>query len=240
MVCSSSSLARWIHFSRHYLLDDLPGVGKVTGERLEKLGIRTVKLLPGHEYHWKAAIRELQNLVERAVIVSQDGVLPNPLHKKQTEFMVPSLHHTRTFPSSMTLEDSDRALITETLEKAGWIVGGPRGAAAKLGLKRTTLLAKMRRIGDFTTYPSGGNRRERYSTWDDMMARCSVVKFVRARLEGASAADLVKSMQARAQKEKSYEEHRDLAQVVRAQRMARDWTRQHFPRLPIPLQVESP
>jgi transcriptional regulator with GAF, ATPase, and Fis domain len=40
-----------------------------------------------------------------------------------------------------------RALILETLEEAGWIVGGPRGAAAKLGLKRTTLLAKMRRLG---------------------------------------------------------------------------------------------
>ena len=47
----------------------------------------------------------------------------------------------------MTLEDSDRALILEALEQAGWIVGGPRGAAAKLGLKRTTLLAKMRRLG---------------------------------------------------------------------------------------------
>jgi formate hydrogenlyase transcriptional activator len=44
------------------------------------------------------------------------------------------------------LEDSERALILETLELAGWIVGGPRGAAAKLGLKRTTLLAKMRRF----------------------------------------------------------------------------------------------
>jgi hypothetical protein len=47
----------------------------------------------------------------------------------------------------MTLEDSDRALIVDTLEQAGWIVGGSRGAAAKLGLKRTTLLAKMRRLG---------------------------------------------------------------------------------------------
>jgi formate hydrogenlyase transcriptional activator len=47
----------------------------------------------------------------------------------------------------MTSEDSDRALIVETLEQVGWIVGGPRGAAAKLGLKRTTLLAKMRRLG---------------------------------------------------------------------------------------------
>jgi transcriptional regulator with GAF, ATPase, and Fis domain len=98
-------------------------------------------------YSWPGNIRELQNLVERAVILSRDGVLPNPLHKKQTELTIPSLRHTRTFASSMTLEDSDRALIVETLEQASWIVGGPRGAAAKLGLKRTTLLAKMRRLG---------------------------------------------------------------------------------------------
>jgi transcriptional regulator with GAF, ATPase, and Fis domain len=98
-------------------------------------------------YSWPGNIRELQNLVERAVILSRDGVLPNPLHKKQTELMIPGVHRARTFQSSMTLEDSDRALIVETLEQVGWIVGGPRGAAAKLGLKRTTLLAKMRRLG---------------------------------------------------------------------------------------------
>jgi formate hydrogenlyase transcriptional activator len=98
-------------------------------------------------YSWPGNIRELQNLVERAVILSRDGLLPNPLHKKQTELMTPNLHRARTFQSSMTLEDSDRALIVETLEQAAWIVGGPRGAAAKLGLKRTTLLAKMRRLG---------------------------------------------------------------------------------------------
>jgi transcriptional regulator with GAF, ATPase, and Fis domain len=96
-------------------------------------------------YSWPGNIRELQNLVERAVILSRDGMLLNPLHKKQTELMIP--RHTRTFHSSMALEDSDRGLILETLEQAGWIVGGPRGAAAKLGLKRTTLLAKMRRLG---------------------------------------------------------------------------------------------
>jgi formate hydrogenlyase transcriptional activator len=98
-------------------------------------------------YSWPGNIRELQNLVERAVILSRDGMLLNPLHKKQTGLMIPTLHRNRTFQSSMTLEDSDRALIVETLEQAGWVVGGPRGAAAKLGLKRTTLLAKMRRLG---------------------------------------------------------------------------------------------
>jgi formate hydrogenlyase transcriptional activator len=98
-------------------------------------------------YSWPGNIRELQNLVERAVILSRDGVLPNPLHKRQTEGTPPTQHRFPVLPSSMTLEDSDRALILETLEQAGWIVGGPRGAAAKLGLKRTTLLAKMRRLG---------------------------------------------------------------------------------------------
>jgi formate hydrogenlyase transcriptional activator len=107
-------------------------------------------------YSWPGNIRELQNLVERAVILSRDGVLPNPLHKEQTEFAIPSLHRTPTFHSSMSSEDFDRALILETLERAGWVVGGPRGAAAKLGLKRTTLLAKMRRLGISRPIPQEG------------------------------------------------------------------------------------
>jgi formate hydrogenlyase transcriptional activator len=109
-------------------------------------------------YSWPGNIRELQNLVERAVILSRDGVLPNPLHKNQTELMIPSLHRTRPFHSSMALEDSDRALILETLEQAGWIVGGPRGAAGKLGLKRTTLLAKMKKLGISRPIPEDGTR----------------------------------------------------------------------------------
>src|SRR5579872_629802 len=107
-------------------------------------------------YSWPGNIRELQNLVERAVILSRDGVLQNPLHKNQTEVMIPTLHRTRTSYSSKTLEDSHRALILETLEQAGWIVGGPRGAAGKLGLKRTTLLGKMRRLGISRPFPQQG------------------------------------------------------------------------------------
>jgi formate hydrogenlyase transcriptional activator len=107
-------------------------------------------------YSWPGNIRELQNLVERAVILSRDGVLPNPLHKNQTELMIPGLHRTRTYYSLKTLEDSDRALILETLAQAGWIVGGPQGAATRLGLKRTTLLAKMRRLGISRPIPQEG------------------------------------------------------------------------------------
>ena len=115
------------------------------GKQVDSIPPETMAAFQWHS--WPGNIRELQNLVERAVILSRDGVLPNPLQKKQTELMIPSLHRTRSFHSRMTWEDRDSALILETLEQAGWIVGGPRGAAAKLGLKRTTLLAKMRRLG---------------------------------------------------------------------------------------------
>jgi formate hydrogenlyase transcriptional activator len=56
----------------------------------------------------------------------------------------------------MSSENSDSILILRTLEQAGWVVGGPRGAAAKLGLKRTTLLAKMRRLGISRPIPQDG------------------------------------------------------------------------------------
>ena len=115
------------------------------GKRVDHIAPETMAAFQW--YSWPGNIRELQNLVERAVILSRDGVLPNPLHNNQTELMIPNLHRTRTFHSSIALEDSNRALIVDTLEQAGWIVGGPRGAAGKLGLKRTTLLAKMKRLG---------------------------------------------------------------------------------------------
>jgi len=100
------------------------------------------------QFHsWPGNIRELQNMVERAVILSHDGMLHNPLPNRRTGPVILSLQRTHIAPSSGMWEDSDRALILETLEQAGWVVGGPRGAAAKLGLKRTTLLAKMKRLG---------------------------------------------------------------------------------------------
>jgi formate hydrogenlyase transcriptional activator len=106
-------------------------------------------------HSWPGNIRELQNLVERAVILSRDGVLPNPLHKRQPSAIILSSNAQPSL-SSMNWEDSDRALILETLEQSGWIVGGPRGAAVKLGLKRTTLLAKMKRLGISRPIPEEG------------------------------------------------------------------------------------
>jgi formate hydrogenlyase transcriptional activator len=93
-------------------------------------------------YSWPGNIRELQNVIERAVILSNDAVLPNPLPQAQTE---PAL----AFSSHPTLRDSERALILKTLNAAGWVIGGPTGAAAKLGMKRTTLIARMKKHGIF-------------------------------------------------------------------------------------------
>jgi formate hydrogenlyase transcriptional activator len=115
------------------------------GKQVPSISPETMAAFQWHS--WPGNIRELQNLVERAVILSRDGVLPNPLHNGRREVMTPALYHALTYQSLMSSENSDSILILRTLEQAGWVVGGPSGAAAKLGLKRTTLLAKMRKLG---------------------------------------------------------------------------------------------
>ena len=96
-------------------------------------------------YDWPGNIRELQNLIERAVILSDDGVLPNPLPAGGTSTITTLTAATNQAPT--TLKDSERVLILRTLESVGWVIGGPKGAAVKLGLKRTTLIHKMQKLG---------------------------------------------------------------------------------------------
>ena len=102
-------------------------------------------------YPWPGNIRELQNLVERAVILSQDGVLPNPLPKSMVFVAPPPPAETTSIAPEhgmpRTLRDSERTLILQTLEATGWRIGGPKGAAVSLGLNRTTLMFRMRKLG---------------------------------------------------------------------------------------------
>lgn len=93
-------------------------------------------------YSWPGNIRELQNLVERAVILANNDVLPNPLPAARGETDVMSSSSEKS-----TLKCSERALILEALETTCWVIGGQMGAAAKLGLKRTTLIGMMKRYG---------------------------------------------------------------------------------------------
>jgi formate hydrogenlyase transcriptional activator len=103
-------------------------------------------------YPWPGNIRELQNLVERAVILATDEVLPNPLPAPGTPIVISSTAPPQILKSPeptipRTLRDSERALILQTLHASGWVIGGSNGAAAKLGLKRTTLIHRMKKLG---------------------------------------------------------------------------------------------
>jgi transcriptional regulator with GAF, ATPase, and Fis domain len=91
-------------------------------------------------YSWPGNIRELQNMLERAVILANDGVLQNPLPP-------PPLRPITKVAGSMTLRDYERALISQTLEECSGVVGGLNGAAARLGLNRTTLYQRIKRLG---------------------------------------------------------------------------------------------
>ena len=112
------------------------------GKRIENVPPETMAAFNSHP--WPGNVRELQNVVERAVILSNDGVLPNPLRPGEAQAVIGSMAPA-TAPS--TLKDSERALILETLESVGWVIGGASGAAAKLGLKRTTLIHKLKKHG---------------------------------------------------------------------------------------------
>ena len=98
-------------------------------------------------YTWPGNIRELQNLIERAVIRSNDGVLPNPMPPAFEGTPASSHKATPPSPTVGTLTDSTRSLILRTLENTGWVIGGPDGAAARLGLPRTSLISKMKKLG---------------------------------------------------------------------------------------------
>jgi formate hydrogenlyase transcriptional activator len=109
-------------------------------KRIEKIPIQTMAALT--EYSWPGNIRELQNLVERGVILSRGTVLEIPI----TELK--QLDPTTSNPDGPSiLEDVDREHILQILRETGLVIGGPSGAAARLGMNRTTLHARMRKLG---------------------------------------------------------------------------------------------
>jgi formate hydrogenlyase transcriptional activator len=91
-------------------------------------------------YHWPGNARELRNIIERAVILTRSRTLAAPLAELQRRTGKPVAHRT-------TLAEAEREQIVRALTEANWVLGGPGGAAERLGLKRTTLFYKMRRLG---------------------------------------------------------------------------------------------
>lgn len=124
--------------------------GRKMGRRITCIPNETLSALIA--YPCPGNVRELQNLIERAVILSNNGVLPNPLptsgkNAVTNPLPVPDKNPLTITPSQGTFNDSTRALILHALRQAGWVIGGPYGAAVRLGLKRTTLIAKMKKLG---------------------------------------------------------------------------------------------
>jgi len=126
------------HFAKRYARRMNKHIEKIRTEDMEALT----------HYHWPGNVRELQNLMERSVILSSGPVL---------HFALSDLSHTarNMAPRVRTLAEAERELILQALQDNDWVIGGRDGASAQLGVKRTTLLDKMRRHGIARPKPDG-------------------------------------------------------------------------------------
>jgi formate hydrogenlyase transcriptional activator len=96
------------------------------------------------DYHWPGNVRELENFIERAVILCRGSELEIPLSElKQKTNPAPPYSSAR----ALTLEQAERQHILQALHDTSWVIGGPDGAAARLGMKRTTLQSQMKKLG---------------------------------------------------------------------------------------------
>ncbi len=124
------------------------------GKQIEHIPAETMSALSS--YQWPGNIRELQNFIERSVILSAGTVLRPPLAE---------LKHSPELESvgAITLEDAERDHIRKTLEYTKWVVAGPNGAAARLGVKRSTLYFRMQKLGisRSNTTPLPGQQTDR-------------------------------------------------------------------------------
>ncbi len=100
------------------------------------------------EYYWPGNVRELENFIERAVILSRGAELEVPLAElKQRSTPVATVSRSNGIDGAGTLEHAEREHIVRTLGETKWVIGGPEGAATRLGMKRTTLQSRMRKLG---------------------------------------------------------------------------------------------
>jgi formate hydrogenlyase transcriptional activator len=125
--------------------EDIPPLVRYFVEKHARRMNRSVETIPAEtldllvRYPWPGNIRELENLIERAMIVSPGPVLRVPLSEIKS-YAEPSAE-------GLTLRAAERDHILKALEATNWVLAGPRGAAARLGMKRTTLQSKMRKLG---------------------------------------------------------------------------------------------
>jgi formate hydrogenlyase transcriptional activator len=124
-------------------------------KKIETISTETLKQM--RHYHWPGNIRELQNVIERAVILSTGPVLNVPLSEFQSQTPLAALDSNRNADGKHesaagrdirdVLEETERKHILSVLSETNWVVAGPNGAAIRLGMKRSTLQLRMRKLG---------------------------------------------------------------------------------------------
>ena len=114
-------------------------------KRIDTIPESTMQSLKRHP--WPGNVRELQNFIERAVILTTGSILHAPLEDLKISADTPP-------EPVVTLRQAESSHILKILRQTNWVLGGPRGAAIRLGLKRTTLVSKMRKLG--LTRPAPG------------------------------------------------------------------------------------
>jgi len=126
--------------------DDIPVLVRYFTQKYAKRMDRPIKSIPAEamqafqRWHWPGNVRELENFIERAVILTRGETLQVPLSELKP---VPG----EVAAGAGSLEDADREHILRALKASKGVIGGPKGAATRLGLKRTTLLYKMKKLG---------------------------------------------------------------------------------------------
>jgi formate hydrogenlyase transcriptional activator len=130
--------------------EDIPKLARHFTQRFAQRMGRRIQTIPAEvmdalvRYPWPGNVREMQNIIERAVILSRGPELEIPLSAFKQHATAAAVD----LPSGLsTLEEAEREHILRALGKTNWILGGPAGAAFKLGMKRTTLQSKMRKLG---------------------------------------------------------------------------------------------
>ncbi len=126
--------------------EDIPALVRFFTQKYARRLKKQIAAIPAEvmtaltNYHWPGNVRELEHFVERGVILTRGDKLEIPLAELKTSEPV-------SVTDLATLEDAEREHIVRALEQSNWVVGGPQGAAARLGMKRTTLQSKMQKLG---------------------------------------------------------------------------------------------
>jgi formate hydrogenlyase transcriptional activator len=115
------------------------------GKHITEVPSETMKVLL--RYPWPGNVRELQNVIERSVILSPGKVLRVALEELQRSCEATQAAPPEKSDKQTTLKDMERECIIQALAATNWVLGGPKGAGARLGLARTTLIAKMQKLG---------------------------------------------------------------------------------------------